>query len=144
MSSCIMVLLLSSLYRQGGRGQRARTPHPAPPRWYVVEPGFSPGAQQALCFRPQVRWVGHMGLKFRSYWYPPSSASILQVWSPPRLSSSQRLEGIGCFISASVGPCDERMAVGPKGSPATCERRAETKLSMLDFNLLAMGLSCFF
>lgn len=139
-----MVLLLSSLYRQGERGQRAYTPHPASPRWYAVEPGFAPSAQQALCFRPQVRWVEHMGLKFRSYWYPPSSASISQVWSPPRLSSSQRLEGIVCFVSATAGPRDERMAVGPKGSPATCERRAETTLSLLHFNLLATGLSCFF
>ena len=45
------------------------------------------------------------------------------------VSSSQRPEGIGCFIGATAGPREKRMAVGPKGSGATCEKRVGMSLA---------------
>ena len=106
--------------------QRPSTPRPASPGWSV-------GRGDRLCMQcsgssllraPGQVSEGRMGPGFRSSRYPPSRASVSQGWSPaPR--------GRRELVASSEPPLVlvKRMAVGPQGSRATCEKRVGMSLA---------------
>lgn len=97
----------------------------------MVESGFDPHAQQAPLLRKD-RAPGQMEgthgagiqipLVLTQHGFPVAG---LVANTPVELTGAK---GIGCFISATVDPYYERMAMGPSGKQAMCEGRVQTKL----------------
>lgn len=133
------MLLLSSPYRRGEGGPE--TFHTSPGVSWMVRGSW----RQAL--HAVLRKLSAPGPGSGEWGVYGTGVQILPVstqqgFRVARLvSSSQRPEGIGCFIGATPGPREENGSGAPGKSSHMWEESGD-ELSTSDFNLLVLGLSC--